>query len=45
MDIKKPIPETFLDLKRMGYTWYIPVEDNQYEWVEHFSNLIPENVR
>jgi hypothetical protein len=45
MDIKKPIPETFADLKRMGYTWYIQYEFDANGKVEYSTKFVPEDER
>jgi hypothetical protein len=45
MDIKKPIPETFTDLKRMGYTWYILSEFDKMEDVKINLDYVPEDER
>lgn len=45
MDIKKPIPETFADLKRLNYTWYVVSEFNPADSIKSFGNIVPEDER
>jgi hypothetical protein len=45
MDIKKPLPETFADLKQMGYTWYEIVEFDSNDTRNYLAQLVPEDER